>query len=274
MSMIKNIRLIEIEISSYCNRTCGWCPNKDIDRKSFCNFMPIDTYRKILDELESENYTGTISFSRYNEPMAFADRLDLLTNMARSRLPEVRLVSNTNGDFLSEEALSSIAIDELTVMDYDCKGYDYASKKLEDCGCTILSAPSEQTIFASYKKMSILYVLNWPKNAKIGNRGASLDDYNSHTFRSAPCLEPSRFIGIDYNGCVMPCCEVRSDNPDHAPMILGNVSAHTLSEILGRSKSMIFASNCASGIFNKKSCLHCIKEPGRYTRENPGIEMV
>lgn len=38
---MKNLRLIEIELFSYCNRKCNWCPNKYIDRKSNIIYLDV-----------------------------------------------------------------------------------------------------------------------------------------------------------------------------------------------------------------------------------------
>jgi MoaA/NifB/PqqE/SkfB family radical SAM enzyme len=67
--MIKNVRLIEIEIHSYCNRTCWFCPNSFLDRKHKIE-MKEWVYLKILQELKDMKYKEVISFSRYNEPLS------------------------------------------------------------------------------------------------------------------------------------------------------------------------------------------------------------
>ena len=51
--MIKQIRLIEIELFSYCNRTCSFCPNSFIDRLSFNELLDIKIFKKIIKELKS-----------------------------------------------------------------------------------------------------------------------------------------------------------------------------------------------------------------------------
>ncbi len=57
--------------------------------------------------------------------------------------------------------------------------------------------------------------------------------------RKYSCDEPKKFIAIDYNGNVMPCCHMRSDNPKHDPYILGNVKDRTLKSIVESKKALI-----------------------------------
>ena len=67
--MKKNLTQVEIEIFSYCNRTCWFCPNSIIDRHSENHFMPEEQYLKILEQLKEINYSNIITYSRYNEPL-------------------------------------------------------------------------------------------------------------------------------------------------------------------------------------------------------------
>lgn len=46
----KYIRMVEIEIFSFCNRKCWFCPNSFIDRNSTNILMQEELYLKILNE--------------------------------------------------------------------------------------------------------------------------------------------------------------------------------------------------------------------------------
>ena len=63
---MKSVRLIVIEIHSYCNRTCWFCPNSFLDRKHKTK-MKEWVYLKILQELKDIEYDGVISFSTIDE---------------------------------------------------------------------------------------------------------------------------------------------------------------------------------------------------------------
>lgn len=263
--VINFLKLIEIEIHSYCNRKCDWCPNKIIDRNRKIE-MEESVYKKIIKELRSERYQDRISYSRYNEPMSDIGLLKQRVAYAKSMLPEAILVTNTNGDFLNNYSIDGLLIDELSIMDYDNKGMAHAIKKLSDLNVDIHKV-SGNKVYGSRWNMEIMYFVDWPKNSLIGDRGGILKSY-SKTERQNTCKEPLYFAGIDYNGNVMPCCNMRSDNPNHSKYILGNIKTERLKDIYEKDK--------VKGIRKKASslspCRYCIKEPGRYTREEPGIE--
>ena len=52
-TIINDLRLIEIEIHSYCNRKCGWCPNSIIDRQS--------TVKEMEEELKANNIDPSLA---------------------------------------------------------------------------------------------------------------------------------------------------------------------------------------------------------------------
>ena len=242
--MIKDVRLVEIEIHSYCNRTCWFCPNSFIDRSHKIE-MKEWVYLKILQELKDMEYKGVISFSRYNEPLSYMDLFVKRLKQAKEYLPNVKLVTNTNGDFWNEKNRERLVglIDEITVMDYDT-----TKKSIVDY---------------EFKNMRVLEIGGFDD---FNNRAGLLDIEGG--LRTSPCYEPTYFIGIDYNGSVMPCCNYRSDA--HESMILGSVEKNTLSNIYTQGKNI--RETCIKNPSIIKGCRTCTKGPGRYTRDNAGIE--
>src|ERR1700758_4633894 len=84
------VRVVEIENHSYCNRTCAFCPNSFIDRRSQNLLMEDSLFERILDDLASIGYKQSLIWSRYHEPMAHASIFERL-GRARARLPEAYL---------------------------------------------------------------------------------------------------------------------------------------------------------------------------------------
>ena len=238
-STIANIRLIEIELTSQCNRTCDFCPNSYIDRHSENKVLNKKVFEKLIKELDKHNYSKFISFSRYNEPFMHKDILNERIRYIRMNLPNVVLVSNTNGDF----STALVDIDQITIMDYD------NNKK--------------EMLTPSFRIMRL---------GEINNRGGALDIKQKE--RDFPCYEPKHFVGIDYTGDVMPCCNLRHDVEEHKPYILGNIKDNSLEEILISKKALMFRGIAASGKQSllEPPCKECLKTEGRYTRENGGIE--
>ena len=243
--MLSQIRLIELELFSFCNRTCNFCPNHYIDRLSDNKVLPIDVFKKLIDELKLNQFKGVISFSRYCEPFAFRNILEERIKYIREHLPGIKLVCNTNGDYDWE----GIDLDELTVMDYDFK-----LKKEE---------------LKVYNRDTKPYIVRKMRLGKVNNRGGALEIRKTF-IRDFPCHEPSYFVGIDFNGSINPCCNIRSDVKAHENYVLGNLKANTLTEILTSGHANTFRENVKSCKFDKV-CLSCSKRAGRYTADNPDI---
>jgi MoaA/NifB/PqqE/SkfB family radical SAM enzyme len=101
------VNQVEIEVFSYCNRTCWFCPNSKIDRRSKNNHMPEALYLRILRELAEIEYEGVVTYSRYNEPLS--DRIILhRIQQAREILPKAHLMTYTNGDYLTRDYIDDL----------------------------------------------------------------------------------------------------------------------------------------------------------------------
>jgi hypothetical protein len=270
MKKIKNLRLIEIELFSYCNRKCNWCPNRETDRKKRNKEIEDKIFFKLLEDLKKAEYKNPITFSRYNEPLSHDKILKRRIFDIKKYLPENKLITNTNGDFLCSEVLDGLEIDELTVMDYDGLGMDGCEKRLKFAGAEIISKDYPY-IYAKRNNMEILYFVDWKNNRLITDRGGSLKEFSENP-RKKSCYEPHYFVGINYDGTVSPCCNIRNDIGEHKKYILGDLRELNLSQILNTEKATSFREDCECGIFLKNSpCYYCQNQGGRYTRGNGGI---
>jgi radical SAM protein with 4Fe4S-binding SPASM domain len=236
--MFEDVKIIELEIHSYCNRRCPFCANSYIDRHSGKIKMPERIFKKIIDELAELKYNGVISFSRYNEPFADRELLKRRIRYIRKKLPNVIIVSNTNGDFDTK----GIDIDQITEMDYDGNKKHYISKD------------------GKYRITGLM---------AINNRGGAVKVQQIE--RKEPCYEPKYFVGIDYTGDVTPCCNIRHDVLIHKPFILGNLKNKSLKKIFESKKANKFREDVANMKF-PDICRHRNKIPGRYTGQKGNIE--
>ncbi|MBW5410654.1 radical SAM/SPASM domain-containing protein [Brachyspira hampsonii] len=91
---------VTIEISTYCNRKCDYCPNKDYETPK--EFMSWEIFKKIISDLKNIKYSGVLYLSLYNEPL-FDDRLVEFTKYVHKELPEVIQLLISNGDLLNIE---------------------------------------------------------------------------------------------------------------------------------------------------------------------------
>jgi hypothetical protein len=231
-----SITQVEIEAFTYCNRTCWFCPNSYIDRRSTNKYMDEALYLRILGDLASIDYSGVITYSRYNEPLA--DKI-ILTRIrqAREHLPNATLSTHTNGDYLDQEYLDELkaaGLNRLRVQVYLGNNEHFNDevmrtrlvRRLKDLGlpyeATLVEPNVRYMATVQYPGMEVTFdARNFDA---IGvDRGQTIAMPEVYE-RTAPCFVVFRHLYIDYDGSVVPCCNIRSDEPRHEPYIVDRLA--------------------------------------------------
>jgi hypothetical protein len=229
------IRMVEIEIHSFCNRACWFCPNSIIDRHSRTLFLDPNIYLRILKDLASVQYRGMMSYSRYNEPFAhevFYERLC----QAREYLPHALLHTNTNGDYLNNESLLKAyesGLRSLNIQIYLSQDQEFSIKIIHDLAqknAARLSAIEFRPVFrtpdhveyaGSYEDMTIRM---YARDFRINGTNRCDMSISQQFLRMSPCVQPFFSVHIDYNADMVPCCNIRSDLDQHKPFIMGRLT--------------------------------------------------
>ena len=105
-----NIRKVEIEPHSFCNRKCWFCPNKNIDR-TFSPRVKFDEniYTQLIEDLASIDYNHALNFAGFCEPTVEIDLLQRMIMFARRKLPTVAINVNTNTDYLTSGMVKDLS---------------------------------------------------------------------------------------------------------------------------------------------------------------------
>jgi len=245
----KNLKLIEIETFSFCNRKCWFCPNSFVDRISFNKIMPEETYLNLIDQLKEIDYRGELTYSRYNEPLAKKDIILKRIKQARERLPNATLRTNTNGDYIDRqyvEDLLEAGLSQLWIQQYlaNHERYDHekmrerAEKKIKKLGLPakiITDIPECKLEYdLSYKGM-IIHIRSRNFEHDGSSRGNTVPIAENYT-RTQRCMQVFNNMYIDYNGQVMVCCALRSDVPGQESGIMGNIRDGKLWDIFSNDK--------------------------------------
>lgn len=277
-----SVRMVEIEVSSYCNRKCWFCPNSTYDRMSENKLMPADMYSSILRQLASIAYDGTITYSRYNEPLADKMILERIAE-ARRLLPEAQLHTNTNGDYLDLEyieQLYAVGLRSLNIQIYLPNKELYNHEKIKAAGDKLLKrvelphtlvrdTPGEwYEKKLHYRDMAIRL---YGRNFEIGgtSRGNEVPIHLDYQ-RTSPCLIPFWATYIDHDGSIMPCCNLRSDIPAHAGYVIGKLTGQPdlFLQYASRFAASFRTSLITDGV-KKGLCSNC-----HYAEEQPSKEQV
>ena len=278
--MFTNIRRVEIELHSFCNRQCPWCPNKDINRK-FYQELNEEIFIKTIKELKENNFeqasthiinSKIITFNRFSEPMSHIELLKKRIKQARKIIPKVIYSINTNGDFLTKENLKGLNLNQLNIMDYDNMGAERCRKRLMDAEVIILGEENNLIIGTHKNIDKIMYFVDWPENFYLEDRAGILKNdiflndkklkwKDDKKIRTEPCIEPRDYISIDYLGNVTPCCHIRSDYKEHEQYVMGNIYISSLKEIYQSYKWSKFRETMLSGDYENyyETCKNCAK---------------
>ncbi len=230
------VQMVEIEVHSHCNRRCWFCSNTVVDRRSGVHLMAPDLYRSILRQLAEIQYDRTISFSRYNEPFSQPVIFERLAE-ARAALPLAKLHSNTNGDYLRPETMQKMADAGLNSLSIQCylkdteqydhdkirRRYDSIARRLGLNFQVTKDVPGQW--FEGEVRHAGMHVRLYGRNfAGNGTSRGDIVDIARDYVRQSPCLSPFWHFYVDWNGSVMPCCNLRSEVPTHREAILATLT--------------------------------------------------
>lgn len=174
-----------LETSAYCNLNCTMCANNMIHRPK--GFMNMRLYKKIVNEVASENPNASVWFAFYGEPLIIRYKLYYMIRYAKEKgLTNTYL--NTNAMLLSNEIAEMIADSGL---DHLIVGLDGNSPETHD----------KIRVGASYKTVrdNVIYLNNIIKKS---NRGPKIEmqfivmDQNEHELDDYKKFWASQHIAV------------------------------------------------------------------------------
>lgn len=270
-----NLLLVEIEIASFCNRTCWFCPNSSIDRKSASVELPEEVFVKLIDNLAQINYDKDLNFHRFNEPLADMELLLKRVSQARAKLPKARFTIFSNGDYINKQKLEELRNAGVNSM---LISYYYGREKSYDKECVILPAmekmrqklglaykvvedsSQQYCVLFDYKDMEIYYRV-WNPQTSGQSRGGAIELMKRTRKVDSGCFQGAMNFYVDYNGLVMPCCHTRSDVAEHRDFIVGDCNKQDMFEIFfspsfARLRAELLTSNpCSAAV--RRICRDC-----------------
>jgi len=252
----ENVDTVELGISSYCNRTCSYCPNSFVDRKSAEIQMSDELFDNVMHQLKKIDYAETITIHRYNEPFSDFSYALRRIEAIKDLLPNSKLVISTNGDYLTRERLL-LVVNSLTARDslhitlhFASQDRDYEEKKnelkkrVENLGFNhseYTESPLKTSTWLDFgQKCRIEYrVINFFagfSTSMITDRGETLNELKVITRRVRPCFTTVTQMQIDFDGSLQPCCNIHSSVAAHSKYSMGRLD----------SSSSIFLVYCSS----------------------------
>ncbi len=222
---------IEISESGTCNRKCSFCPRSSpgfIDKKEF---ISDDLHLKLCKELNKLNYSGTLRYSGFVEPMIDKNIFNLI-NMARKHVPNCNIEMVTNGDPLNLSRLKKLflsGLNKILISVYD--GKEDAIKFESLCNEAKLS---HDQFIIRHRYLSE----DQDFGITLSNRSGLMEnaEYKIESLKSPlekPCFIPSYTFFLDYQGDVLMC-----PHDWGKKIILGNLKEKKLIDIWFSKKFM------------------------------------
>ncbi len=274
-----SVMSVSVEVSSYCNRRCSFCPNSFVDRLTHHEYMDDAVWNRILADLAAAQWKGQFHFHRYNEPLE--DRPYILKRIAEAKaaLPDAELRIYTNGDYLTREyldALDAAGVHWLRVMIYHPEHAPYDDVRMQKLFSQFLlklglpyrwgmRRPGLHEALVERPGMTLVVrAKDWGEptfhnidEIATSSRAGAVK-YNEVKARTSPCHSAFTHVDVEVDGTVMPCCEVRSDVKGQDAIALGKVTAETGLLDIWTSKRAINLRNHLFGFGPKmEPCASC-----------------
>lgn len=228
---------VDLELFSYCNRRCLYCPNSFIDRISTNTYLPGPVYRMLVENLAEIDFRGKVVLNFYNEPMADPVTLEACREI-RAMVPRASIRMNTNGDYLHAGSLEElrdaglsylmISLHVSATVDWDDDRVRFRAEQIyERVGRrpdVIDFRPGQHyRAIIPFEGMRV-EVIQGNYNRSGYNIGGLMRHIPAPRERLSPCDEPFKSLTVTYNGNITPCCRIRGDADAHKPYVTGNLA--------------------------------------------------
>ena len=270
---------VSLEPAAICNLACPQCPTGAGDVKRGLNFMDINTYKSVVDEIAGT--TAILSLYHQGEPLLHKSFADMV-NYASDR--NIYTVTSTNGQLLTEEVCASLVQAGLDRIIISLDGTDqesYNKYRLGGdfekviTGIRLLSEASQ----VKRKPYIIIQFLVFKHNQhqvteirKLGKRlgvdrvmiKSAQIEYPESIHEWMPVQKKYRRYRttvITTDGLVVPCC---FDKLANYP--LGTIGKETISQIWRNRKYNDFRSRVLDNRKGIGICTNCTEGIGRVYR--------
>ncbi len=233
----RNVTLVELEPHAFCNRTCTFCPNSTIDRLTVKTTLDRALFESILRDLASVDYRHVLRFARYSEPMAHEHIFEMVA-MARRALPKARIDIVTNGDYLKPDSIRRLrdaGLSVLRVSVYLQPRVAWSAPAAREAIARVAKRAELEPVWGVTTETSVgatfpydrLPIIVFSHNFdEIGyDRGQLVSSLVDREYvRRSPCFLVFSNFTVDFDGKVMPCCNLRGDHPQHREFVLGDLA--------------------------------------------------
>ena len=233
-NILKFTNRVSIELSNICNYSnCHIkCPlSKNKNEKTI---LPLEIIEKVLIELSTYDFSGTISFHTYNEPL-IDPRLFYIIKLAKKKCPNAKIYILSNGFYFNQtlaDELVMIGVDRIDITAYSLNDFERLKK---------VKIKKPYSIFLS------------SKTEDLDDRLEIYEDYTEDSIKK-PCYNMLNDILITCDAKIDLCCL------DWKRIYcFGDLKKQSIKQIILETEMYNIFLDLAKGIRNHTICKNCIK---------------
>ncbi|MBF0189821.1 MAG: SPASM domain-containing protein [Magnetococcales bacterium] len=259
---LNEVDQVEIQIASWCNRSCSFCPSGTFETPKLG--MDMSTVERIVSELETIGFSKTIGLHLMCEPLMHKKIMDIIA-LFRQRLPGVFIRMESNGDALKKiERLGELFDHGLNEILINC--YDSPAQ---------WAALNRQLLHTSFAGGPVWYWNQWrhppaaPKSQwrmvrvrAFHGGGFTLKNWAGHVASqrpdpvelplALPCERPTRRVHVNYLGQVLLC------NMDwRFEVVAADLRTQSLTEVINAPLLVEYRQRLAQKDRNMTLCRGC-----------------
>lgn len=271
---------LQIENTSVCNAACSFCPYPVVSKMRTMGNMPLDLYKKIIDEAATIPLISQICITGLGEPL-LDPHIIARVDYARKKKPDAFVDVFTNGVYLTparfialrDAGVSSIQV-SLNATDADqhkkimgldgkfdkvCENIDFAIKNSEKCGIEVRAVIDNDNFTRSD---GYIFYDRWGVRGKNGH-GMLIQEGNwsgdGRTIRdfkpNEACFRALSQIYVLFDGKVTSCCF-----DPVGKQIFGDLSKQTIREMYSSPDYVAFREAHADNQADKyEVCATCTR---------------
>lgn len=229
-------RSVYIETSTYCNRTCSYCPNSEYGTPT--DYMTEEVFKKSIQRLKNIQFDGSLIFHFFNEPL-LDERLTGFIRYAKDNLPDCICRIFTNGDYLTldkADELIAAGVRDVVITNHDQKPEMFLRRL--------------KPVLDKYRNFMEVQSLH---DQPMWNQGGLVEVDRPENKQRDSCTEPLMSCVIDYNGNVLLCGSdyFRANK-------FGNVMEEELKVIWNNATFSKLRRELREGITSLEMCAKCL----------------
>lgn len=251
--------VVEVETTTACNRRCSYCPNAPFERGLLRNEQRMSErlFERLVEQLADLNFSGRLSPHFYGEPL-LDERLEQWVALVRRKLPLVKVVIFSNGDYLDlprYHSLVAAGVDGFLITQHsekELKGVTRIQEQRRRVG--------SQGVLFEFRKFDA--------GTELSNRGGLVDHDTVET--KVDCRMPSENVTIDHAGNVILCC-----NDYFGSVKFGNIAERHLRDIWREPEYVRIRRELKRGRFELELCQRCAQgKRGLATAEKRSLPLL